>query len=197
MYSLAGNYPAFVEIGSAGNRSIDAIAASGRKQIRVQPFNPPPIGTPTPLPAPSPSPTLLPTLSPNPSPSVMERPSPAPDGSSSPLIEGDTSSPSPTISPSPTPTPSPPPGSGSSDNWWKYLLAALILFGVYQGWKAFYAPRPTLVPNRDRGESKMGSESGPLGINFQMELNRNLTGGQVAVNTDGGSLIKSERKGDG
>ena len=73
----------------------------------------------------------------------------------------------------------------------------LIIFGVYEGWKAFWAPRPTLVPNLDPGESGMGSESGPLGINFQMELNRNVTDGQVAVNTDGGSLIKSERKGDG
>jgi hypothetical protein len=83
-----------------------------------------------------------------------------------------------------------------SNDWWKYLLAALILFVGYQGWKAFYAPRPTLVPKLDPGDSNMGSESGPLGINFQMELNQNVTDGQVAVNTDGGSLIKSERKGD-
>jgi hypothetical protein len=77
------------------------------------------------------------------------------------------------------------------------LLAALILFAGYQGWTAFFAPRPTLVPKVDPGDSQLGHESGPLGINFQMELNPNVTDGQVAVNTDGGSLIKSERKSDG
>ena len=82
------------------------------------------------------------------------------------------------------------------DNWWKYLLLALILLVGYQGWKYFYAPRPTLVPNVDPGESQLGREGGPLAINFQMELNPNVNDGQVTVNTDGGSLIKSERKSD-
>ena len=76
------------------------------------------------------------------------------------------------------------------------MLAALILFAGYQGWKYFYAPRPTLVPNVDPGSSQLDSKGGPLAINFQMELNPNVTDGQVAVNTDGGSLIKSERKSD-
>lgn len=182
IYSVAGNYPAFVEIGSASNGQIDAMAASGRKPVRVVPIIPPPPETPTPTP-PSPSPS--PTLSPSPLPTA----SPSPTGS-----ESQTPTPSPTGTPTPNPTPD---GGGWSNDWWKYLLAALILFGVYQGWKAFYAPRPTLVPNLDPGNSELGSESGPLGINFQMELNRNVTDGQVAVNTDGGSLIKSERKSDG
>lgn len=200
IYSLAGNYPAFVEIGSATTGSIDALAASGKKQVRVEPIipRPPETPTPTPPPAPSPSPTLStsPSPSPNASPSVPGTPSPTPDGSPSPLT-GDVT-PSPTPSPSGTATPNPTPnGGGWSNDWWKYLLAALILFGGYQGWKAFYAPRPTLAPNLDPGNSELGAESGPLGINFQMELNRNVTDGQVAVNTDGGSLIKSERKSDG
>jgi hypothetical protein len=52
------------------------------------------------------------------------------------------------------------------------------------------------VPNVDPGSSQLGSEGGPLAINFQMELNPNVTDGQITVNTDGGSLIKSERKSD-
>jgi hypothetical protein len=218
-----GTYLAFVEIGSAGNQPIAAIATSGKKRVRMAPFILPPPATPTPpkdrptpqpstSPRPSPpipsptrtSPTPGPSQSPigtasptgSPSPSVPVTPSPTPEPSSSRGEEiGPTSSPSPTTSPAGTPTPNPTPD-GGSNNWWKYLLAALILFAGYQGWKYFYAPRPTLVPNLDPGNSDLGSESGPLGINFQMELNRNVTDGQVAVNTDGGSLIKSERKSD-
>jgi PKD repeat protein len=113
-----------------------------------------------------------------------------------------TSSPAPTPTPSETPTPTPSPTAtptpvrGSSNNWWKYLLALLILLAGYQGWKYLNAPRPTLVPNADPGSSQLGGEGGPLAINFQMELNPNANDGQVAVNTDGGSLIKSERKSD-
>jgi len=181
IYSLAGNYAAFVEIGSARSGPIDATAASDRKPVRVVRITPPPPETPTPTP---PSPSPLPSASP--SPTGFESPTP----NASPSVP---ETPSPTGTPTPNPTPD---SGGSSSDWWKYLLAALILFGAYQGWKAFYAPRPTLVPNLDPGNSDLGSESGPLGINFQMELNRNVTDGQVAVNTDGGSLIKSERKSD-
>ena len=103
-----------------------------------------------------------------------------------------------TPSPSGTQTPTPPAnGRGLLDNWWAYLLPlALILLVGYQGWKYFFAPRPTLVPNVDPGESHLGPEGGPLAMNFQMELNPNVNDGQVMVNTDGGSLIKSERKSD-
>ena len=113
---------------------------------------------------------------------------------------GGTASPSPTSSSTVSPTPPTPPSVGGSlsGDWWKYLLlVALIPFVGYQGWKALYAPRPTLVSNADQGDSQLGRGSGPLGINFQMELNPNVTDGQVAVNTDGGSLIKSERESDG
>jgi PKD repeat protein len=182
IYSLAGDYPAFVEIGSSGNQPIQASAASDRRQIRVDPISPQPPSTPSP--------------SPGASPSAPGTPSPTPVAMSS-TGGGGTSSRSPTPSPSGTPTPTPTPsGGGSADNWWKYLLVALILFVGYQGWKYFYAPRPTLVPNVDPGSSQLGSEGGPLAINFQMELNPNVTDGQITVNTDGGSLIKSERKSD-
>jgi hypothetical protein len=124
--------------------------------------------------------------------STPPRPTPV-----APIASPTTPSPSPTASPTATPTPNSPLDGGSSDDWWKYLLAALILFAGYQGWKAFHAPRPTLVPNVDPGDSQLKHGSGALGINFQMELNPNISDSQVAVNTDGGSLIKSERKSDG
>lgn len=207
VYSLAGDYPAFVEIGSASSGPIGAMAASDKKRVQVLPFIPVPPATPTPSPSgptPSPEPSVSPaptgseSSSPNASPSIAQTPSPSPDGSGSPLNGRVTSSPSPTSSPTGTPTPNPTPnGGGSSNNWWKYLLAALILFGGYQGWKYLYAPRPTLVPNLDPGVSGLGAEGGPLSINFQMELDPNVTDGQFTVDTTEGSLIKSERKSDG
>jgi len=103
-----------------------------------------------------------------------------------------------TPSPSATPSPSLPADSGLSDNWWKYVLvAALILFGGYQGWKYFFALTPTLEPHVDPGVSALGTEGGPLAINFQMELDPDVSDGHFTVDTNEGSLIKSERKSDG
>jgi hypothetical protein len=77
------------------------------------------------------------------------------------------------------------------------LVGALILFGGYQGWKYFFAPTPTLEPHVDPGNAALGTEGGPLGINFQMELDPNVTDGEFKVDTTEGSLIKSERKSNG
>jgi len=77
------------------------------------------------------------------------------------------------------------------------LVAALILFGGYQGWKYFFALTPTLEPHVDPGVAALGTEGGPLAINFQMELDPDVTDGQFTVDTTEGSLIKSERKSDG
>jgi hypothetical protein len=219
IYSLAGDYPAFVEIGSASKGPIEVTAASGKKHVQVLPIVPtspttptpsndkptPTGGTPTPLPSSptplsgpsvSPSPTATESASPNASPSVTETPTPTPDGSGSPIMGAVTPIVSPTLSPTVTPTP-PANGGGSLNNWWMYLLAALILFGGYQGWKYFYAPLPTLVPNIDPGVSALGTEGGPLAINFQMELDPNVNDGNFTVDSKEGSFIKSERKSDG
>jgi hypothetical protein len=145
----------------------------------------------------SPSPAATPSNSPvsSPSPSASITPSASPNAS--PTIPATTStSPSPTTSPSVSP--SPPSDSGPWDNWWKYLLlAALVLVGGYQGWKYFYAPRPTLETHPDPGVAGLGTEGGPLGINFQMELDPNVSDGEFSVDTSEGTLIKSERKSDG
>ncbi len=183
IYSLAGNYPAFVEIGSASKEPIGAMAASRKEQVQILPGGPAPPATPTPA-TNTPTPT-----SGTPTPLLG---TPTPDGSALPLIGGAT----PTASPTGTPTPTPNPNGGGI-SWWKYLLLALILLAGYQGWKYFYAPRPTLVPNVDPGTSALGAEGGPLSINFQMELDPNVTDGQFTVDTNEGSFIKSERKSDG
>jgi hypothetical protein len=200
IYSLAGTYPAFVEISRSSNEP-NAVASSARKQVRVTPviIEPPATPTPTPQPNASPSPTgtASPSNSPNQSPTVSPTTTPTPDGSPSPL-RGETS-PTPGATPSPSATASPTaPTSGLPDDWWKYVLpAALILFGGYQGWKYFFVPTPTLEPHVDPGVAALGTEGGPLAINFQMELDPNVTDGQFAVDTTEGSLIKSERKSNG
>jgi len=230
IYSLAGDYPVFVEIGSAGNRSLGAIAASGKKRVQVLPLIPsiPATSTPSPIarrsrspigsesPTPDASPSVAPTPSPSPvlsgspdtaspTPDGSGSPlnggntsSPTPDGSGSPLNGGDTGSPSPTPSPAGEPTPNPTTdGGGSLNNSWRYLLLLLIPLAGYHGWKYFYAPRPTLVPNIDPGKSALDTEGGPLSINYQVELDPNVTGGQFVIDPTEGSLIKSERKSDG
>ena len=201
VYVLAGTYRTFVEV----SRANDPIAASGMKQITVTHFiGPTGSATPTPTPSapPSPAGTATPSNSPVPSPSPNASVTPFASPNTSPTIPPTTStSPSPTVSPSvsPSPSPAPPPDSGPWDDWWKYLplVAALVLFGGYQGWKYFYAPRPTLETRPDPGAAAVGTEGGPLGINFQMELDPNVTDGQFSVDTTEGSLIKSERKSDG
>ena len=194
IYYVRGIYPARVDVQVINSRAGPQTTSSNPLPIEVKlpapqtpPSGPkvsPPIASPTPTPAPpaSGTPSTTPSTTP---------------GTTTSTGGGGTSL-SPTPSPSGTQTPTPPAnGRGLLDNWWKYLLPlALILLVGYQGWKYFFAPRPTLVPNVDPGESHLGSEGGPLAINFQMELNPNVTDGEVTVNTDGGSLIKSERKSD-
>jgi hypothetical protein len=164
---------------------------------RDRPTPTPVAGTPTPSGAtPTPEgPTPTPVGG-TPTPGVStptNTPTPSTDGSPTP-IGVITSTPSPTATASPTP----PTDSGPWNNWWKYvLLAALIVFGGYQGWKYFFAPTPTLEPHIDPGNAALGTEGGPLGINFQMELDPNVTDGEFKIDTTEGSLIKSERKSDG
>ena len=188
IYSLAGDYRAFVEIGLASKEPIGAMAVSGKEQVQIMPGGPASPATPTPV-TNTPTPTSG-TPAPSPETPTPLLGTPTPDGPASPVIGGVTPTPSPTGPPTPDPN-------GGGISWWKYLLLALILLAGYQGWKYFYAPRPTLVPNVDPGTSALGAEGGPLSINFQMELDPNVTDGQFTVDTNEGSFIKSERKSDG
>jgi hypothetical protein len=49
----------------------------------------------------------------------------------------------------------------------------------------------------DPGKSALDTKSGPLSINYQVELDPNLSGGQFVIDPTEGSLIKSERKSNG
>jgi hypothetical protein len=65
----------------------------------------------------------------------------------------------------------------------------------YQASGYFFPPRPTFVPNLDPGDSKVGAGK-PFSIDYQMDLDPNVTGGEVEVDTQGESFIKSERSSD-
>ena len=82
------------------------------------------------------------------------------------------------------------------DDWWKYvIIAAIILFAGYQASAYFFAPRPTFVPHVDPGDSKV--EAGkPFAIDYRMDLDPNVTGGEAKIDTQGRSFIKSERSSD-
>jgi len=198
IYSRAGTYQAFVEIGTPSERVI----ASRKKTVSVIAIIPD-WPTPSPVPAettatPSSNTPTPGTGTPTP---LADTPSPTstPDATPSPGVVLSTS-PSTDLTPSPSETASPvtTADSGPSDNWWKYLLlAALLLYGVYQAWKYFYAPRPTLEPHPDPGVAALGTEGGPLSINFQVELDPNVTDGDFTVDPTEGNLIKSERKSNG
>jgi hypothetical protein len=84
-------------------------------------------------------------------------------------------------------------GTAASTDWWKYaIIAAIILFALYQGYSYFYAPRPTFVPHFDPGDSKVGAGK-PLSIDLQVDVDPNISAGEVRVDTQGNSLIKSKR----
>lgn len=84
-------------------------------------------------------------------------------------------------------------GTAASTDWWKYVvIAAIILFAAYQVFSYFYAPRPKFVPHFDPGDSKVGAGQ-PLSIDLQLDVDPNISAGEVTVDTHGDSLIKSKR----
>ena len=210
-YAAASDYFASVEVGLPSGQGIKTVGASKPAKIgvaagpgpRPSPSprpSPKPTVSPSPRPLPSPSPSPSPTnstspeSSPNPSPSATATSSPTPDGNG-----GQTNSPTPGATPSssvsPTPTVSGP--FRFSDDWWKYLLIALLLiFLAYKAATFFLLPRPKLVPHLDPGVARVGAEK-PLSIDLQLALDPNVTGGQYGLDTGGGSLIKSERGSNG
>ena len=210
-YAGAGDYFASVEVGLPSGQGINTVGTSKPAKIGVAPGptprpspsprpSPTPIVSPSPTPLPSPSPSPSPTSStspessPNPSPSATGTSSPTPGGNG-----GQTNYTSPEVTPTPSVSPTPTVSGPLNfrDNWWKYLLIALLL--IYLAYKAatfFLLPRPKLVPHLDPGVARVGAEK-PLSIDLQLALDPNVTGGQYGLDTGGGSLIKSERGSNG
>jgi PKD repeat protein len=179
-YLRAGNYAPYVEIGRATSGPINAIASSSR-QVTVTALWPPDAVTSTPTPTPGLSPS---------------------NGTPTPTVDKSSSSPGPLIpniggtTPSPgEPTPVQEPGGFPPNDWWIYLLIALLLLAGYQTWRWFAAPRPTFQPHLDPGVSQVGTEK-PLSIDFQVQLNPDIAAGEYGIKSNEGSFIKSERTSD-
>ncbi len=212
-YAVAGDYFASVDVGLPAGQGIRTLATSKPARIGVAARpNPKPSPSPgpspkpsaypspspspkasaSPLPSPSPAPSA--SASPNASPSATATSSPTPNGNSSP-DRGQTNSASPGTTPSSSVSPTPTLGGpfGAPDNWWKYLLLALlVIFLAYKAVSYFLFPRPKFIPHVDPGDSLVGADQ-PLSIDLQMALDPNVTGGQYGLETPEGSLIKSEK----
>jgi hypothetical protein len=215
IYSSSGNYRARVEA-SRSDRARSLSASSGPTLIAVQGRpTPDPSPGPTPRPRSQPTPTTSPSPVGSPSPTNSGSPSSSPSSSSSPF--GSTSpSPDGSTSPSPTATAqngggissSSPgvnssPGSGVllngepeslgfSKNWWKYLLiAALILFLIYQLSGLLFVARPVFTSFADQGVSTVANSERGLPIDFQLLLNRNVSTGSYEVETSEPRFVKN------
>jgi hypothetical protein len=200
-YKNPGVYRPYVQVSQLVNNQI-VRATSAPAVLRVRP-----VPNPTPDPGPSPTPTTTPTpgpgSSPTPatSPTASDSPTPSPgNGSPSP---GD-GSPSPAQSPSgangtvtgsktPSSTPSNFPsavsGTSTSNKWWYLLIAAVILFLVYQASAFLFATQPTFAPFADHGVAAVAHKKGALPIDFELVLDPNVSGGDYSVTTDQPRLV--------
>lgn len=87
----------------------------------------------------------------------------------------------------------PPTGQTEPSNWWKYaILLVILLLGGYQAYSYFFAPRPTFVPHVDVGDATVDADN-PLAINMQMDVDPNVANGEFKIDSEGNSLIKSQR----
>jgi hypothetical protein len=76
--------------------------------------------------------------------------------------------------------------------WWKYLLiAALILFLIYQASGLLFVSRPTFTPFADQGVSTVANSERGLPIDFQLLLNRNVSTGTYEVETSEPHFVKN------
>lgn len=200
-YAAAKTYLAFVDVGEGSGGSVKRIGGSPRQPIQVtapQSIRVGPNPKPTPSPRPSPKPRVVPPPSgPTSSPSPIGTSSATPDGNRSP-DRGQTNSASPNATPTPSVSSTPNLGGpfGRPEDWWKYLLLALLV--IFLGYQAryFLLPRPKFVPNLDPGVSRVRADK-PLSIDFQVALDPNVAGGQYGIETHEGGLIKSERESNG
>jgi len=214
VYNAAGNYRAYVEVAQLGRN------ATATSVVGVRPF-PSPAPTRRPSPAPPFTPTPSPSPDVSPPPNSGGSPSPSPTSSSSPLSatspspNGSTSpggtSPGGTPSPGERGTPenggagtsSSSPGGDTSSNelagafdpskrWWIYVLvAALILFLLYQATAMLFTPQPTFAAFSDPGMSALANDVRDLPIDFQLVLNSNVSSGAYAFETDEPTLVRN------
>lgn len=191
-YKTRGLYRPYVQVSQfINNQSVSATSAP--TSLRVRPdrdtTDPDPSASPTPTPEPRPSPTAgaSPTASNSPTPSSGDgSPSPgsSPSGSNGTNVTG-----------SSTPSPSAANSQSTSDNaasnraWLYLLIAAVILFLIYQASGLLFAAQPTFAPFADHGVAAVAHEKGALPINFELVLDPNVSGGDYSVTTDQPRLV--------
>jgi PKD repeat protein len=172
-YQKPGEYPAYVEIGRFNNGQVETLGRSGTKTISVTSgavtgVSPTPTPTPTPFGG---GPTSSPGASPSPTGSVagpVTSPSDDSGGNG---------------------------GSGLPDNWWVYLLIALLLLFVgYQTYRSVFAPRPMLYPNVDMGSSTLDDGGKGLEVNTQVLMRPDVSNARYVVKADEGDLVRSVRR---
>lgn len=163
-YPKTGDYSAHVEIGRWTNGRVGQIATSSPKLISV-------------------TAGAISSASPRPSQTV---PNASPSGTS---FSGRTSD-GPATSPSSPETPL----AGLPDNWWLYLLIALLLiFVAYQIYQSLLAPRTTFHASRDPGSAEVEATAKGLEINSQVLLRPNISEAQYLVYSDD-AIVKSVRR---
>ena len=189
-YRSGGTYRPYVQVSQFVNNQM-VRATSAPAVLRVQGVPNPtvdPDPTPTPTPGPSPSPTAVasPTAGDSPTPSPTDgsaSPVPSPTGSNGTTVKGGET---PSSSPFVTPTPGYQP---SSNTWWYLLIAAAVLFLVYQASAFLFAAHPTFAPFADHGVAAVAHDKGALPIDFELVLDPNVSGGDYSVTTDQPQLV--------
>jgi hypothetical protein len=197
-YKSPGVYRPYVQVSQFVNnqnvsaKSAPAVLRVGRPTDTTPDPDPSPTPTPAPTPGTTPSPTPFasptasysPTTSPgngSPSPgSGSPSPGSSPSGSGGTVTGGETPSSSPFGSPN---------DASPGGKWWYLLIAAVILFLVYQASGLLFAPQPTFAPFADHGVAAVAHEKGSLPIDFQLVLDPNVSGGEYSVTTDQPRLV--------
>ena len=194
-YTTQGLYRPYVQVSQfTNNQTVSATSAPARLRVGAPDTTPDPDPSPAPTPGPSPSPTAAtsPTASDSPTPSPSNG-SPSP-GNGSPSPGNGSPSPGSSISgsngtsssPFGTPTPI---DQQSGNKWWYLLIAAGILFLVYQATAFLFATQPTFAPFADHGVAAVASAKGALPIDFELVLDRNVSAGDYSVTTDQPRLV--------
>ena len=189
-YRTPGIFRPYVQVSqSVNNQIVSATSAPALLTVRGGPDTPPgPDPGPTPTPGPSPSPTAAtsPTASDSPTPSPgngSPSPGPSPSGSNGTNVTGrETPSSSPVVTPTPQ-------DHSAGAKWWYLLLAAVLLFLIYQASGFLFATQPTFAPFADHGVAAVAHEKGAVPIDFELVLDSNVSGGDYSVTTDQPRLV--------
>lgn len=191
-YRTLGTYRPYVQVSQfVNNQTMSATSAPALLRVGGGP-RPTPDSDPRPTPtpgagtSPSPTPVTSPTASDSPTPSPgngLPSPGPASTGTNGTTFVG---SETPSSSPAVTPTSN---DNASSDKWWYLLIAAVVLFLIYQAAGFLFATQPTFAPFADQGVAAVAHKKGAVPIDFELVLDRNVSGGDYSVTTDQVRLI--------